>query len=158
MDISLLLFVAVRAIIVYVFLFTAVRLLGKRKLGIHSAFDLVVAIIMANLASEAIFGTVTLFHGLFAIATIAAVHFTGYYFSARNTRLQRLINAEPVVLIRDGEILVQALKAEHLPEADLWSLLRRQVSICWLKSSWRSSNPPGISASCVRSGQGSAEG
>ena len=78
---------------------------GKRKLGVHSAFDLVLAIMMADLASEAIFGNVTLFHALFAMTIMGALQFAGYYFGARNARLQRLMSAEPTVLVRDGEIL-----------------------------------------------------
>lgn len=126
MELHLLVMVALRATIVYAFLFVMVRLMGKRHLGVHSAFDLIVAIVLANLASEAIFGAVTLLHSLFAVAIVAGWHFAGRHLRFHNAALQRWLVTEPTVIIRDGEILTHALRAERLPEAELWSLLRQQ--------------------------------
>lgn len=126
MDIQVLLAVAIRASIVYAFLFVVVRMMGKRRLGLHSAFDLVVAILLANLASEAIFGSVTLLHGLFAAAVVAGWHLTGAYLGYRHARLQRWFSIEPRIMVRDGELLRRALDDEHLSEAEFWSLLRQQ--------------------------------
>lgn len=123
MEILLLLMVAVRVTIVYAFLFVVVRLLGKRHLGIHSAFDLVVAIIMADLASEAIFGTVTLLHSLFAVGVIAVWHYTGRFLGYRYAGTHPWLTVKSRVLVRDGAIIPHALRAERLPESDLWSML-----------------------------------
>lgn len=125
MDMQVLAIVLARAAIVYAFLFIVVRLLGKRKLGVHSALDLVVAIVMADLASQAVFGTVTLTHGLFAVAVVAGLHFAGYHLRTRSRRVQRWLRVDPAILIRDGEVLAEVLATEHLAEADLWSLLRQ---------------------------------
>jgi len=126
MDISVLVAVAVRVTIVYAFLFVVVRLMGRRKLGIHSTLDLVVAILIANLASDAVFGGVSVLHAFFAIALVGGWHYAGYYFGVRNSRLQHWMRGEPLVVARDGEMLTQALVDERLAEAELWSLLRQQ--------------------------------
>ncbi len=125
MELQVLLMVAVRAVIVYAFLFCVVRLLGKRKLGVHSAFDLVIAVLMADLASQAIFGTVTLVHALIAVGIVAATYFFGDFLGYRNQRVQRLLIEEPRTLVRDGEILVHELNAERVSKMELWSMLRQ---------------------------------
>ena len=126
MELDLLITVVTRVTIVYAFLFLMVRLLGKRHLGLHSAFDLVIAILLANLASEAIFGTVTLLHCLLAIGMVTAWHFCGRRLSFHSPTVQHWLRSGPTVVVRDGELVPHALRAERLPEAELWELLRQQ--------------------------------
>lgn len=126
MELEVLVSVAVRALIVYAFLFSVVRMLGKRKLGVHSAFDLIIAVLLADLASQAIFGTVTLLHALLAVGIVALVYTAGDYLGYRSTRLQRLLLQEPRTLVRDGEILPHALASERISKMELWSLLRQR--------------------------------
>jgi len=125
MEMQVLLMVAVRAAIVYAFLFVVVRLLGKRKLGSHSALSLVIAILLADLASQAIFGTVSIGYALVAVSIVAAMYFIGDFFSYRHPRLQQLMIDEPRTLIRDGEILQHELAAERISTMELWSMLRQ---------------------------------
>ncbi|HEX2952043.1 MAG TPA: YetF domain-containing protein [Armatimonadota bacterium] len=126
MEYELLLAVALRATIVYVFLFAVVRILGKRQLGIHSALDLIVSILLADLASDAIFGSVTMVHSLLAVAIVATWHFAGRRVKYGSSHLQRWLTMKPTIVVRDGAILPHALRSERLPEAELWSLLRQQ--------------------------------
>ncbi len=125
MEVQVLLLVAVRAVIVYAFLFCVVRVLGKRKLGLHSAFDLIIAVLMADLASQAIFGTVTFLHALLAVGVVAVSYFVGDYFGYHSPRVQRLLIAEPRTLVRDGEILLHELASERVSKMELWSMLRQ---------------------------------
>lgn len=125
MEVAVLLLVVVRAVIVYAFLFGVVRVLGKRKLGLHSAFDLIIAVLLADLASQAIFGTVTFIHALLAVGVVAATYFAGDYFGYHSPRVQRLLLAEPRTLVRDGEILLHELAAERVSKMELWSMLRQ---------------------------------
>ncbi|MHB9131117.1 MAG: DUF421 domain-containing protein [Armatimonadota bacterium] len=144
MDMHVLLAVAARAVIVYIFLFGVVRLLGKRKLGAHSLFDLLIAILLANLAGETITGRVTLPFGLFAAALVAGWHFLGYYSNYRSLRLQRVLEVEPTVMVRDGEVLTQALEDERITPDEFESLLRQagvvqveEVKLAFLEPSGR---------------------
>ena len=124
MELHLLLAVALRATIVYAFLLVVIRLLGKRSVGIHAAFDLVVAIILADLASEAITGGVPLSYALFAVALVAGWHYVGRLLHYQSPRLQRWLGGGPTVIIRDGQLMPHALQAERLSAEELWSLLR----------------------------------
>ncbi len=126
MDLHVLATVAARVVILYLFLFALVRVLGKRRLGTHAAFDFIVTILLANLASEAIFGAVTLFHVLFALTLIGLLQHARAVVTARQPRLARWLFGEPRVLIRNGELLPGALHVERLSEAEVWSLLRRE--------------------------------
>jgi uncharacterized membrane protein YcaP (DUF421 family) len=126
MDLHVLSTVAIRVVVCYLFLFALVRVLGKRRLGAHSAFDFVVTILLANLAAEAIFGAVSIFHALFALALIGVLQHGRAVLTARQPRLARWLFGEPRVLIRNGEMLPAALHAERLSEAEIWSMLRRE--------------------------------
>lgn len=126
MDIHVLLMVVVRVVVVYAFLLGVVRLLGKRKLGDYSAFDLVIAVLLADLASEVVFGTVTLVHGLLAVGMIAAVHYGKHHLAYASPWLQHWLGGSPTVLVRDGEVQPHALRSERLSEATLLSLLRAE--------------------------------
>ena len=118
MDIHVLGMIVVRASVVYAFLFLVVRAMGKRKLGAHSALDLVIAVLLADVASQAIFGSISLAYGLFALLVVAGWHYAGHYFAARDTGWVRRLAPEATVLIRDGEVLTEALRAERLSDAE----------------------------------------
>lgn len=144
MDIQILLIVAARATIVYAFLFGVVRVLGKRKLGIHTALDLIVTILLADLASQAVFGTVSLWYGLLAVVVVAAWHFFGYQMSAHHPRFRRWLRETPTVLVRNGQAEASALVAERMSPDELASLLRQQgisdvatVKLAYLEPSGR---------------------
>lgn len=126
MDMQVMLMVVARTTIVYAFLFGVVRLLGKRKLGVHTAMDLLVTILLADLASQAVFGTVSLWYGLLAVAVVGAWHFAGYQLSAHYPSWRRWLTDPPMVVIRDGEAVKEALAAERLSQDELASLLRQQ--------------------------------
>ena len=62
-DLNELMWTALRASFVYLFLLLVVRLLGKREIGNTSAFDLVVALILGEVVDEIIYADVTILQG-----------------------------------------------------------------------------------------------
>jgi uncharacterized membrane protein YcaP (DUF421 family) len=78
----------IRAIIVYLVVITVFRLMGKRQLGQLQPFELVLTLIVADLATipmgEA---TVPLLHGLVPLLTLVTMH----YFLAVMTRKSKFL-------------------------------------------------------------------
>jgi uncharacterized membrane protein YcaP (DUF421 family) len=90
--------------VIYGALLLVVRVLGKRTVGSVTAFDLIVALILGEMADEMIFGNVSLLEGLAAIGSVGLLHFGNSYFSFRNAAFDRLTGGTPRVLIQDGRV------------------------------------------------------
>jgi uncharacterized membrane protein YcaP (DUF421 family) len=124
MDVNELIFTALRASFVYVFLLIVVRLLGKREIGATSAFDLVVALILGEVVDEIIYGDVTILQGVIAIVVVALWHLVNSWASFKSNFIDRLTGAPPTVVVRNGELQRKNLAKERLNEEELFSELR----------------------------------
>lgn len=124
MDVNELLYTALRASFVYLFLLLIVRVLGKREIGSTSAFDLVVALILGEVVDEIIYGDVTILQGVVAIVVVAVWHLLNSWASFKSEFIDRLTGAPPTVLVRNGEIQRKHLAQERLNEDELFSELR----------------------------------
>ena len=98
-----------------------VRLMGKREVGQLSPFDFVVAIMIAELAALPLEATsITFSHALIPIATLAAIEMGFSYVSLKSNWLRNLIDGDPAVVVRNGQILNTNLRK-----------LRYNVKTCW---------------------------
>ncbi len=116
-----------RAAAVYVFLLLAFRLTGKRQIGQLTPFDLVVLLVISNIVPNAMIGDDdSLGGGLIGATTILVVNWAVVELTYRDKRVRRLLEARPAVLIHDGRILHDRLRAERITRDDLEAALRRQ--------------------------------
>jgi uncharacterized membrane protein YcaP (DUF421 family) len=123
-DVNELIFTALRASFVYVFLLFVVRLLGKREIGNTSAFDLIVALILGEVVDEIIYGDVTILEGVIAIAMTAIWHLVNSWASFKSEFIDKLTGAPPTVVVKNGKIQRKNLATERLNEEELFSELR----------------------------------
>jgi uncharacterized membrane protein YcaP (DUF421 family) len=115
-----------RAAAVYVFLLAAFRLTGKRQIGQLTPFDLVVLLVISNIVQNAMIGNDnSLGGGIIGATTILVLNWAVVELTFRFKRLRRLIEARPTVLIHDGRILYDRLRAERITMDDLEAALRR---------------------------------
>ena len=123
-DVNELLYTALRASFVYVFLLIVVRLLGKREIGNTSAFDLIVSLILGEVLDEIIYGDVTILQGVIAIVVTAIWHLVNSWASFKSEFIDKLTGAPPTVLVKNGQIQRKNLAKERLNEEELLSELR----------------------------------
>ena len=110
----------VRAVLIYVFLVVALRLVGKRELTQLNTLDFVVLLAVANAVQNGLIGDDNSVTGALAGATVLfVVDGALAYVLYRNTRLQRVVEGTPTVLIEDGQVLEDALRREELTRDDL---------------------------------------
>jgi uncharacterized membrane protein YcaP (DUF421 family) len=126
MDVNDLLATALRTVVIYVFVLIVVRLLGKRTIGNHRTFDLIVAFIIGEVVDEPIYGDVPVLQALVVIALVGGLHYLNSYLGYRSQRFDELTGGAPRVLIRRGEIDRKAMAAEHVNDEELESMLREQ--------------------------------
>jgi uncharacterized membrane protein YcaP (DUF421 family) len=116
----------VRSVVVYVFIVVAFRLTGKRQVGQLTPFDLVVLFILSNVVQNAIIGPDnSLGGGLLGAVTILVLNFVFVDATFRWKRLRHLLEPYPTVLIHDGRILEDRLRAEKITLDDLHAALRK---------------------------------
>jgi uncharacterized membrane protein YcaP (DUF421 family) len=123
-DLNELMWTALRASFVYLFLLLVVRLLGKREIGNTSAFDLVVALILGEVVDEIIYGDVTILQGVVAIVVVAIWHVVNSWASFKSEVIDKLTGAPPTVVVKNGQIQRKNLAKERLNEEELFSELR----------------------------------
>jgi uncharacterized membrane protein YcaP (DUF421 family) len=116
-----------RTIGVYVFLLVGLRLAGKRELGQLNPFDLVVLLVLSNTLQNAIIGNDnSLSGGIFGAAILLGLNYLVVRFLYRHPALDRLIEGDPAVLIRRGQVLDHRLQRELITKEQLEAAARRQ--------------------------------
>src|SRR5256884_5468603 len=116
-----------RPIAVYLFLIAGLRLAGKRELAQLNPFDLVVLLTLSNTVQNAIIGddnSVT--SGLLGAAPRLAVNALVVRFLYSHERLDRLVEGEADVLVENGKIRLERLKAELITLPELESAAHKQ--------------------------------
>jgi uncharacterized membrane protein YcaP (DUF421 family) len=116
-----------RTLLMYAFVFFVIRLMGKREIGQLSPFDFVVAIMIAELAALPLEDTsITFSHALIPIGTLAAIEIIFSYLSLKSTWLRGVINGNPSVVVRNGQILDGNLRNLRYNVNDLLAQLRQK--------------------------------
>ena len=108
----------------YFFLILLMRLAGKRLAGQTTTFDLIVLITLGVVAQ-----TTALQKGFWNAAvfilTVFGWHRGLAVLAARHARLRYLLRGKPRVLVREGEVLQEALDDESIGHAELLAGLRK---------------------------------
>ena len=115
---------ALRAVVVYAATVLIVRMGKKRFMSRATAFDVILGIMLGSMVSRAIAGTTPLAPTLAASATLLALH---WLFSAGAVRWHgfgEAIKGRSRILVKDGRIDTDALRASHMSDRDLWEELR----------------------------------
>lgn len=114
-----------RTLILYLTIVFGIRLMGKRQLGELQPSDLVITIIISNIATLPIEEIdVPLFMGLLPILTLVVFEVIVSSVSLRFPKLRQLFSGSPVVVIRDGVIDQKKLRELRFSVNDLLEELR----------------------------------
>lgn len=114
-----------RTIFLYVFILIIFRLMGKREVGELSVIDLVVSILMAEVAAFALDDFKSpLFKVILPIIILFFIQIITAYISLKNKKFRDLVDGDPVLLIRDGVILESEMRKQRYNLDDLCQQLR----------------------------------
>jgi uncharacterized membrane protein YcaP (DUF421 family) len=117
----------VRAALVYAFAVVALRIAGKRELSQLSTFDLVVLLFFSNILQNAVIGpddSVT--GGAVGAATFLALNYLVARLTYSHRNLDELLEGQPTVLVRDGELQRAHMQRELVSLSDLTIACHRQ--------------------------------
>ena len=115
----------IRAVILYIAVMAAVRIMGKRQIGELQPSELVITIILGDLASVPMQNTgIPLLNVIVPIVTLVALEVGISVLSMKSKRVRRILSGKPSVIIRDGEIDYKELKYLRFSADDLMEELR----------------------------------
>ena len=116
-----------RTLILYFILMTGLRLMGKRQIGELEPSELVLTLIISDLAAVPMqdFG-IPLVNGLFPIATLLCLSMLLSFFSLKSVRFRALVCGRPTVIIREGKVLQQNMARNRFTVDELLEQLRSQ--------------------------------
>lgn len=116
-----------RTILMYFIVYGAIRVMGKREIGKLSMFDLVVSIMLAEIAAFVIEDTdKPLFHGIVPMLTVLVMQIVMAYMSLKSRGLRLMIDGKPVVLISKGTLNRAEMRKQRYNLDDLLLQLREQ--------------------------------
>lgn len=119
--------VAVVGLLAYVGLVLLLRISGKRTLSKMNAFDLVVTVALGStLATILLSSAVALAEGLLAFVVLISLQFVVTWLSTRTATARRLVKNEPRLMVYEGKLLSDALRAERVTGEEIEAALRQQ--------------------------------
>lgn len=115
-----------RTVLIYIIIFTLLRIMGKREVAQLSTFDLVVAIMMAEVSVLTIEDdAMPIYIGIIPLVTLFALQIIASRLSIKNRRIRAVVEGKPAVLIDKGRIQEKELKSVRINLNDLISQLRQ---------------------------------
>ena len=116
-----------RTMILYIVIVIAVRIMGKRQIGELSPTELVITILISNIATLPIEDTnIPMSAGLVSIFALVACEVLVSGLILKNVKMRKIISGSPRVLIRDGVIDQKQMSSLRLSIDDLTAQLRGQ--------------------------------
>lgn len=115
----------VRAIILYLLVFVAIRMTGKRQLSDLQPFDLIITLLLAELASEPAANMgIPLLYGVVPILALFLAHQAISLLSLKSSGFRHLLCGRPLLLVNRGVVNEQALKDARYTLNDLMEQVR----------------------------------
>lgn len=116
-----------RTLILYILLIVSMRLMGKRQIGDMQPAELVVTILISEIASVPIQDTSQpVFVSIVAILSLVSFEIAITVITMKSNPLNSIVNGKSAIIIRDGKVLQRQLKKMRITVADLIELLRQQ--------------------------------
>ena len=118
---------AIRAFLLYIIIIFAVRMMGKRQISEMQTSELVITLLMSNIASIPMQDTEqSMLSGIIPIMVLLVCEIFISYLMLKKSGIRRLICGKPVIVINDGTVDQQAMKELRISTEDLYEQLRQK--------------------------------
>ena len=125
--------IILRSATVYAIVWLVFRISGKRTLKDLTTFDFVLLLIISECTQQALIGQDYSITGAgLAIATLLAVDIALSLLKQRFTRVEKVLDNVPVILIEKGTLHDERLHKERIDEADILASARERYGIARL--------------------------
>lgn len=117
----------IKTLVLYVIIIIAYRIMGKKEVGELSIIDLIVTILIAELAAISIEEVKrSIFVSIVPIMVLVIVQIGLSYFSLKNQKIRDFIDGKPSVIIKNGKVVFSQMTKLRYSLDDLLSQLREK--------------------------------
>ncbi|HVY09852.1 MAG TPA: YetF domain-containing protein [Mycobacteriales bacterium] len=129
--------IAIRAIVLYLFVIVVMRAVGRRELTSLTAIDLVLLIVMGDAIQQGLTqDDYSVTGSVIVISTFAVLQVLTAYLGYRFKFMRGLLEGRPVVLIDDGELVTRNLRRQRLTPDDVAEEMRLQQIMSFSDVRW----------------------
>ncbi len=117
--------VMLKSIITFLVVFFVIRLMGKRQIGEMQPFELVITLIIAEVACIPMNDPyIPLYYGIIPIITLATLHIVLSFISRKSVKARKLLSGSSVVVINPDGIIFDNLQKMNMNMDDLIEAVR----------------------------------
>lgn len=117
----------IRAVILYTAAIFLIRLMGKRQIGELQPSELVITMLISEIASLPMQdNSIPMLNAIVALFILVSFEILTSALSLKFHKIRTVMQGHPVIIIRNGEIDVEALKKLRISLNDLLSALRQK--------------------------------
>jgi uncharacterized membrane protein YcaP (DUF421 family) len=116
--------VAGRTALIYVLMLVMIRVLGKRTIGNLTAFDMLIALMMGDLAGDAIYGDASIGMAVVAVISLSALHYANSWLAYHLPSIGRFLEGMPTPIVKEGRVQQEGLRRERMSEQEVLAELR----------------------------------
>jgi uncharacterized membrane protein YcaP (DUF421 family) len=112
--------IVVRSVLAFLFIYFLMRIVGRRELSTLEPFDLILLVVIGDIAQQGITQSDHSFTGLvLAIGTFALMTMLVAYLGFRFRGLRPILEGVPLVLVKDGKPIAANLRRERITIEEL---------------------------------------
>lgn len=118
--------IVLRITVIFVAVLAGLRILGKREFGQLSPHELVTLLIIPEIVSPALTAQDTSLAGaLIGTSTLLVLVFMTSVASHRLRAVERLVSSQPLVLVRNGELLCESMNRSRISAEEVLAETRK---------------------------------
>lgn len=119
--------IIIKTVSLYFFIALVYRIMGKKEVGKLGIIDLIVSILIAELAALSIErADESIFISVIPISILVGIQLLLGYISMKNEKIRNFIDGKPTVIIKDGKIVFSEMTKLRYTLDDLIAQLREQ--------------------------------
>lgn len=112
--------VMLKSFIIFLVVFFVIRLMGKRQIGEMQPFELVITLIIAEVACIPMNDPyIPLYYGLIPIITLAMLHIVLSFVSRKSIKARKILSGSSMIVVDKSGIVYENLQKMNMNMADL---------------------------------------
>jgi uncharacterized membrane protein YcaP (DUF421 family) len=114
----------IRTVLIFAYALALYRILPRRAFGGSAAVDIVLTVIISSNLSRALTGNAPLVETMMATTLMGVLHYLLAVAARHSNRFSWLIKGRALLIIQDGELVEDALRAAQIGDRDVMENLR----------------------------------
>ena len=125
---------ALRAVVVYFFIYLLMRVVGRRELTSLGPFDIILLVMLGDAVQQGLTqDDYSLTGALIVVTAIAVLQVGTSYLSFRFSLLRPVLEGDPIVIVQDGRPIERNLRRERLTVGEVMAEARTTAQIASLE-------------------------